>query len=128
MKMILNLILLGGLLSACSSISVCRGRNEVPEFVVYPDSVLVQTNTGRANDFGIVSFEYTVNVSWEILRDYYEYIINCRIPSNDQDRVVCEGSATPYGEYSVYLNPSAMDTLNTTYTVEVFWDKLNCST
>lgn len=106
--------------SGCSLFPGCRDTE--PNYLVYPGSTLVKTDVGRANKIRIIGYQYHVDMEWRNVVTFYQSHINCTGLLMNGNRIVCEGKANPYGDYSVYIDIT--DNMATLYTIELSWGRL----
>lgn len=114
---------------ACVAVEVtrCERLNTPPKAPVYPGSTLVNhVSSGIGRSRPMVTYDYTSTSSPEKIVAFYEERGFCREPVFDpvgqRSRQLCQGDATPFGEYFVYidLDSHAFEGI-TTYALEVRW-------
>jgi hypothetical protein len=112
-------------LGACVAVRV--NHCEQPKTPVYPESTLVDYEaSGIGRSRPMVTYDYTSTDSPEKIVAFYKEKGFCREPVFDpagqRNRQLCQGNATPYGEYFVYIDlGSHMAEGITTYALEVRW-------
>jgi hypothetical protein len=119
MQKLIGEMILMMFIGGCSMFFGCR--EAIPEYALYPGSRLIETNSGRGSEIRIISYQYRANASWEDVEEFYEAQIGCITPPLNANRIVCEGTAMPYGHYSVYIDIAA--NVDTLYTIELSWDR-----
>jgi hypothetical protein len=82
----------------------CHARNtQTPEAPIYPNSVLVDVRVSDhlAQISGYVEYTYeTPDAPEDVMEFYEETGANCL---DEIDRNECDGEATPFGVYDIYL-------------------------
>jgi hypothetical protein len=116
-------------LGACVAVLVidCKRLKVPPKAPVYPESTLVDyVESGIGRSRPIVTYDYASTTPPEKIVAFYEERGFCREPVFDpvgqRSRQLCQGDATPFGEYFVYIDLTsyAIEGI-TAYAVEVRW-------
>jgi hypothetical protein len=100
----------------------CRARNtQTPEAPIYPNSVLVDV---RVSDYlahisGHVEYTHETSDAPEDVMEFYEEEGGFCL--DEIDRNECDGEATPFGVYDIYLTEGQEDV--TQIQVVIIWDK-----
>ncbi len=101
--------------------------NSVPKATVYDQSILVnEVSHNRPGVFyPLISYEYTSADATEKIIQFYSQEGLCEQGDVIEGRFLCRGQATPFGEYTVYIDsaqsPSA---IQTTYAIETRWERV----
>jgi hypothetical protein len=97
----------------------CNVRNTtIPEAPVYPDSVLVRKAViFDVSEYSVYEYTYETTGSYEDIVEYYA-AAGC----TPYDWLVCKGSASPFGDYELYIVDEPLSDA-ITYRLVVEWDK-----
>ena len=119
-----------------STINDCEKLKELPDVPIYPQALLLESNTnsGGRGDYALfismmgirsksrlVLLNYSSNESPQNIIDFYEAQANCEGNFEEAGRVVCTGNALPVGAYSVYIDLDANSSNTTDFILEIRW-------
>jgi len=123
-RVLASICLLFTCVALCTGTAVvdCVQRNSPPTAPVYPQSTLVSQKSYFAKSrYPIAIHTYTSSGSPSDLIAFYENEAHCQ-ESSDRERMMCNGEATPDGEFSVYIDLAEQEADGeTTYVIEFHW-------
>jgi hypothetical protein len=98
-------------------------RNIRPQAPIYGNASLIRENAyvSEGNFYPMVSTDFSSPDTLEQIRDFYAEQSICRAGDVIKNRVICQGNATPFGDYTVYIDRPILPETSTTFIVEVRW-------
>lgn len=124
LRIVLGLVLLTLVCLGICAVVVfirCERARMPPDTPVYPDSVLVGQESIGTDRWPLITYQYTSTHLPERIVAYYEERGRCR-EYEERERIVCQGEATPFGEYFVYIDLARYPVEGITpYILEVQW-------
>ena len=105
------------LVGAYVSLYTYSCRDEMPSFPIPPDARELSTVVSLDTTEGkLVRFDYQTSANLEAVQEFYDELVQCRVPSLDVNRLICTGDAE-YGTYTVFIDGQS----NNKFSVEVRW-------
>jgi len=109
-----------------ATISDCSQRIAPPDTPLYPESVLTSSilNGVGKGSRPLATYHYTVPSYPEDVIAYYQSQGDCNVGAEveNPEAEVCQGSAIPFGEYTVYIYLNSVPSQSTSYVIEIRWD------
>jgi hypothetical protein len=111
-------------LSSFLLVTECHRRRSPPIAPVYLASILSdQTSSGvgvSANP--LITYHYVASASPIDIITFYKTLGSCNVGAKILGREICQGKASPFGEYTIYIYYDELSQESTSYTIEIRWN------
>jgi len=99
--------------------------NTIPIAPIYGNATKISESSYTSNEtfYPLLSYNYASNDVPEHVIEFYAEEGYCIESDLIEDRVVCRGETTPFGEYTVYIDKANDSEIKTNFRVEITWDR-----